>query len=457
MFSNNLKEQRIKTGLTQDELASKINVSRSAIAKWEQGRGVPNKSSIDDLCRLFGVTENDLIYDYSAEVNKYLKKQRIGKGILIGISSLAVAGIVVWISFSVNKSLQPKYTPSQTKPFNFSLGDSLIKVGDSYTVTMEDCSFNETGVTIDRVNASVYSDGSYYTVAGNTVTFSKPGKYSIYGVGFDDKNKIEYDVELRTVYCYDEKDVVLINSVSDLDKMRNDPAGVFSLNANLDLRGVSDYQPIGIKAGFSGIFMNPHGYWIYGLSIPSSQSGMLSNGLACFSGLFSWVENAYFSGIIMKNEWLDISDYSGQNGTSFVGGITGGSGYSCLNDCHVYGTIRGVSYIGGIAGDSGFDDVRGCSFDGMVSSVLPSSPTGFEYGFGGIVGHGKLCNGTFEGFIENCQANGTVTGPNCVGGIVGMMEATDSYADHFKNNSFTGSIVCSGNDKGVLFGSYEDW
>ena len=43
MFSKKLKELRNEKGLTQEELGKIIFVSRSAIAKWEQGKGMPCK------------------------------------------------------------------------------------------------------------------------------------------------------------------------------------------------------------------------------------------------------------------------------------------------------------------------------------------------------------------------------------------------------------------------------
>lgn len=40
-FADNLKEMRKKKGLSQEELADLLNVSRQAVSKWEQGIGYP--------------------------------------------------------------------------------------------------------------------------------------------------------------------------------------------------------------------------------------------------------------------------------------------------------------------------------------------------------------------------------------------------------------------------------
>lgn len=53
-FKERLKKLRTKHGLTQEALARKIFVSRSAIAKWEAGLGMPNEESIEALCQVLG-------------------------------------------------------------------------------------------------------------------------------------------------------------------------------------------------------------------------------------------------------------------------------------------------------------------------------------------------------------------------------------------------------------------
>ena len=58
MFKDRLKELRIKNNLTQEELAKKIFVSRSAVCKWEMGNGIPSDVNIDGLCQLFNVSKD---------------------------------------------------------------------------------------------------------------------------------------------------------------------------------------------------------------------------------------------------------------------------------------------------------------------------------------------------------------------------------------------------------------
>ena len=61
MFKDKLKELREKAGLSQEQLASIIYVSRSAIAKWESGNGVPSDVNLKAICDYFCVEEDYLL------------------------------------------------------------------------------------------------------------------------------------------------------------------------------------------------------------------------------------------------------------------------------------------------------------------------------------------------------------------------------------------------------------
>ena len=60
-FNEKLQELRKSRSLTQDELAEALFVSRTAISKWESGRGYPSIDSLREISRYFSVTIDDLI------------------------------------------------------------------------------------------------------------------------------------------------------------------------------------------------------------------------------------------------------------------------------------------------------------------------------------------------------------------------------------------------------------
>lgn len=60
-FNEKLQELRKQRGLTQEELAQALYVSRTAISKWESGRGYPNIESLKTIAKFFGVTIDELL------------------------------------------------------------------------------------------------------------------------------------------------------------------------------------------------------------------------------------------------------------------------------------------------------------------------------------------------------------------------------------------------------------
>ena len=60
-FHEKLQELRKNKGITQEELAENLYVSRTAISKWESGRGYPSIDSLKAISRYFSVTIDELI------------------------------------------------------------------------------------------------------------------------------------------------------------------------------------------------------------------------------------------------------------------------------------------------------------------------------------------------------------------------------------------------------------
>ena len=66
-FSEKLKELRSEKGISQAKLADDIHISRSAVAKWENGLGLPSDESVKMLADYFGLTVDELIPNKKSE------------------------------------------------------------------------------------------------------------------------------------------------------------------------------------------------------------------------------------------------------------------------------------------------------------------------------------------------------------------------------------------------------
>lgn len=104
MFKDKLKELRRKKGLSQQELADKIYVSRSAICKWEMGNGVPSEINIEALCTFFEVDE-EWLFDREdlkegIKITKRNHNVNIANIILIVLTFIFLITVLITLSTS---------------------------------------------------------------------------------------------------------------------------------------------------------------------------------------------------------------------------------------------------------------------------------------------------------------------------------------------------------------------
>ena len=79
-----LKDARKRAGLSQEQLSEKLNVSRSAVAKWETDKGIPDVENLKALSRMLQVSVDYLLDDGQPVCTSVLREsidlERYGKG-----------------------------------------------------------------------------------------------------------------------------------------------------------------------------------------------------------------------------------------------------------------------------------------------------------------------------------------------------------------------------------------
>lgn len=60
-IGNKIRKYRKESGLTQEQLAEKINVTKSRVSNWEQGINRPDADIIGNICRSLNVSPSDLL------------------------------------------------------------------------------------------------------------------------------------------------------------------------------------------------------------------------------------------------------------------------------------------------------------------------------------------------------------------------------------------------------------
>lgn len=111
-LADKITKLRKSNGWSQEELAERMNVSRQAISRWENGTALPDANNILQLSKLFHVTTDYLLNaDYASdndipcvkEVHGMLdfKKNRYGK--LLLVASIAfLASAIAWFLAAIN-------------------------------------------------------------------------------------------------------------------------------------------------------------------------------------------------------------------------------------------------------------------------------------------------------------------------------------------------------------------
>ena len=93
-FHEKLQELRKQKGLTQEELAESLYVSRTAISKWESGRGYPNIDSLKAISKFYCVTIDELLTGEEvltiAEEDQKQKESHL-RDLVFGLLDLSVA------------------------------------------------------------------------------------------------------------------------------------------------------------------------------------------------------------------------------------------------------------------------------------------------------------------------------------------------------------------------------
>lgn len=72
--SKNIATLRVQNGLTQLELAEKLNYSDKAVSKWERGESLPDITAFCEMSEIFGVSVDDILK--SEEIGQIVKKQK---------------------------------------------------------------------------------------------------------------------------------------------------------------------------------------------------------------------------------------------------------------------------------------------------------------------------------------------------------------------------------------------
>ena len=222
----------------------------------------------------------------------------------------------------------------------------------------------------------------------------------------------------------------MIETIADLENVRNNLAGDYALAANIDISSIDNWQPIGDEANpFTGSF-DGQGYQISGLNSSGYQ----------YAGLFGVVAGSSISNLGVLVGTISSST----SGVSYVGGLIGSalarfSDFSRLNSSisnsyvviggNISSSTSGVSYVGGLIGNAFSGSSISNSYV-VIGGNISSSTSGVSY-VGGLIGNafsGSSISNSYAVVTGNVSSSGD---RSSAGGLIGSALASSTISNSY--------------------------
>lgn len=202
-FGDKLKQYRLNEGLSQEQLAEKIGVSRQAITKWETKRGLPDVENMIILAELFKLTLDELVLE---EVKKQEEKATI-------YESETVYDIDTQKHFDINLGGARKVklrTGADEKIHILLSSETLSEIGSLFKIKLDE---KKNKLDVELVNKKGVS--RFEAQESVDITLLLPEKFtghtevcaSVEALFIEDLrlSRLEYDGDAEKVYIRDTK------------------------------------------------------------------------------------------------------------------------------------------------------------------------------------------------------------------------------------------------------------
>ena len=104
-FNEKLQELRKQKGITQEQLSQALFVSRTAISKWESGRGYPSIDSLKAISKFFGITIDELLSCeelLTAAEEDTIKREKRFRDLVFGLLDCSISTFLFMPLFGQN-------------------------------------------------------------------------------------------------------------------------------------------------------------------------------------------------------------------------------------------------------------------------------------------------------------------------------------------------------------------
>ena len=244
-FGDKLKQYRLKEGLSQEQLAEKIGVSRQAITKWETKRGLPDVENMIILAEIFKLTLDELVLE---EVKNQEEKPTV-------FESETIYDIDTQKHFDINlggaRTVTLK-TGSDEKIHIVLSSDTLAEIGSIFKIKLDE---KKNKLDVELVNQKGVS--RFETQESVDITLLLPEKFtehtevsaSVKELFLEDLrlSRLEYDGDAEKIYIRDTETSIELTSKTDYDifisgNCKNLDVNQFKAKAVVHLENSENYK-----------------------------------------------------------------------------------------------------------------------------------------------------------------------------------------------------------------------
>ena len=95
MVGKNIRKIRVLKGLTQEELAEKLGVTRQALSDWERDKTQPDVDTLQKMSQILEVTVEEILYGFETKSAIRFDGQNVKRTVKEGVSLGTVIAVVI--------------------------------------------------------------------------------------------------------------------------------------------------------------------------------------------------------------------------------------------------------------------------------------------------------------------------------------------------------------------------
>ena len=192
-FKDSLKKFRQERKLSQQALAKEIYVSRSAVAKWENGLGLPNRASYEALLAYFEITEDAFPLNEEEEAPAITRNKKIHliKELVFWLSLALITALPLWLIHALSNGFG--FTPEgaagelwadeayiETPEYRFYYDTYVDEQGEPLPMIWGFCAVKRLPIGYQRLDISDYQHTAYAADRKDEKWYAFPGDSSYY-------------------------------------------------------------------------------------------------------------------------------------------------------------------------------------------------------------------------------------------------------------------------------------